>query len=176
MKDKTPCETLYEGRYLSLQLRDGWEFVSRRHQVAALIAWTPEEELLLVEQFRVPLGRRVIELPAGLVGDEQGLENEELLDAAARELEEETGWRASTLTEIMRCPTSAGMSDETVMFVLAEDMIKVGRGGGDDTEDIVVHRVRKAIIDQWLAERQAHGLGIDPKIYTALYWSLKGTP
>lgn len=176
MKDKTPCETLYEGRYLSLQLRDGWEYVSRRHQVAVLIAWTPDEELLLVEQFRVPLGRRVIELPAGLVGDEQGLENEELLDAAARELEEETGWRAGTLTEIMRCPTSAGMSDESVMFVLAEDMIKVGRGGGDDTEDIVVHRVRKAIINQWLAERQAHGLGIDPKIYTALYWSLKGTP
>jgi ADP-ribose pyrophosphatase len=176
MKDKTTCETLYEGRYLSLQLRDGWEYVSRRHQVAVLIAWTPEEELLLVEQFRVPLGRRVIELPAGLVGDEQGLENEELLDAAARELEEETGWRAGTLTEIMRCPTSAGMSDESVMFVLAEDMIKVGKGGGDDTEDIVVHRVRKTIIDEWLAERQAHGLGIDPKIYTALYWSLKGTP
>ena len=171
----TNDEILYRGQYLTLKSRNGWEYAARSHQVAVIIAWTPEDELLLVEQFREPLGQRVIELPAGLVGDDAGLENEDFLDAAARELEEETGWRASALSEIMSCPTSAGMSDETVMFVLAEQLTQVGRGGGDDSEDIVVHRVRRAIIDQWLDERRAHGLGIDPKIYTALYWSINHT-
>ncbi len=165
-------DILYQGRYLTLKSRSGWEYVARQHQVAVIIAWTPEDELLLVEQFREPLGRRVIELPAGLVGDETGCENEGFLDAAARELEEETGWRAGTLSEIMVCPTSAGMSDETVMFVRAEDLVQVGRGGGDDSEDIVVHRVRRSVVDRWLDEHRAHGLGIDPKIYAALYWSI----
>ncbi len=169
----TRDKVLYQGAYLTLKSRNGWEFVARQHQVAVIIAWTVEDELLLVEQYREPLGRRVIELPAGLVGDESELEDEDFLDAAARELEEETGWRAGQLTEFMTCPTSAGMSDETVMFVLAENLVQVGRGGGDDSEDIVVHRVRKSFIDQWLDERRSHGLGIDPKIYAALYWSIK---
>ena len=128
--------------------------------------------MLLVEQYRIPVGRRTIELPAGLVGDEQEHGNEDILDAAARELEEETGWRAGQLEEIMTCPTSAGMSDEQVMFVRATGLRQVGRGGGDDSEDIVVHRIRRSIIDEWLQERYAYGMAIDPKIFTALYWSL----
>ncbi len=165
--------TLHEGRYLRLQSRNGWEFVARRHAVAVVIAWTPADELLLVEQYREPVGCRVIELPAGLVGDESGRENEDILDAAARELEEETGWRPGSVSEIMRCPTSAGMSDETVLFVLAENLTRVGRGGGDDSEDIVVHRVRHGIIDEWLTQHQSHGLAIDPKIFAALYWAIR---
>ena len=165
-------EILHRGRYLTMKARNGWEYVARQHQVAVIIAWTPEDELLLVEQYREPLGRRVIELPAGLVGDEPDCKNEDFLDAAARELEEETGWRAGELSEIMVCPTSAGMSDETVMFVRAEDLVQVGRGGGDDSEDIVVHRVRRSVVDRWLEEHRAHGLGIDPKIYAAVYWSI----
>lgn len=165
--------TLYEGRYLKLQSRNGWEFVVRRHGVAVIVAWTPDDELLLVEQYREPIASRIIELPAGLVGDDPGHEHEDILDAAARELEEETGWRPGKLTEIMQCPTSAGMSNETVLFVLAENLIKVGRGGGDETEDIVVHRVRRSIIDEWLDQHRAHGLAIDPKIYAALYWTLR---
>jgi len=172
MASDQPATTLHEGHYLSLQCRDGWEFVHRRHPAAIIIAWTPGDELLLVEQFRVPIGRRTIELPAGLVGDEQAHGSEDVLDAAARELEEETGWRAGRVEEIMACPTSAGMSDETVLFVRATELSHVGPGGGDDSEDIVVHRIRRSVIDEWLKERYANGLAIDPKIFTALYWSL----
>ena len=163
--------TLYEGRYLTMLERDGWEFIQRRHAVAVLIAWTPERELLLVEQYRIPIAARTIELPAGLVGDQPDLSDEALLDAAGRELVEETGWQAGRLTELMTCPSSAGLSSEMVTFVLAEDLEWVEPGGGDDSEDILVHRVPIAALERWLSDRARAGMGIDPKIYAALYWS-----
>lgn len=169
----TSDQTLYQGRYLTLVKRQGWEFVERRHGVAILIAWTPERELLLVEQYRIPIGLRTIELPAGLVGDEPGLSDEAMLEAAARELIEETGWEAGRLTELLSCPSSAGMSSEMVSFILAEDLRWVAPGGGDDSEDILVHRVPLAALDQWLSDRARAGFGIDPKIYAALYWSAR---
>ena len=167
-----PNRCLYRGRYLSLVEREGWEYASRAHPVVAvLVAWTRQRELLLVEQYRPPIGRRTIELPAGLVGDEKGRESEDLLAAAARELEEETGYRAGRLTEIMRCPTSAGMTDELAAFIRAEELEQVGPGGGDSRERIAVHRLGADAVDDWLADRAATGLAVDPKIYTALYWS-----
>ncbi|MFP4207842.1 MAG: NUDIX hydrolase [Wenzhouxiangella sp.] len=169
--DNNPDSTLYAGRYLNLQERRGWEFIERRHGVVVLIAWTPERELLLVEQYRIPIEQRTIELPAGLVGDQAGADQESLLEAAARELIEETGWQAGSLREIMRCPTSAGLSSEQVCFVWAENLTPVGPGGGDDSEDIIVHRIPAAAVDGWLLDRYRAGLAIDPKIFTALYWS-----
>ncbi|MDZ7790249.1 MAG: NUDIX hydrolase [Xanthomonadales bacterium] len=173
MTDRTTNDDtlLYAGRYLRLVERGGWELVSRRHRVAVLVAITPDDALLLVEQFRMPIQRRTIELPAGLVGDQAGQEGEALLAAARRELEEETGWRAGHVDEIMPCPTSAGMTDEMAVFVRATDLERVGDGGGDDSEDIRVHAVARDGIDEWLARRHAEGFAIDPKIYTALYWS-----
>jgi ADP-ribose pyrophosphatase len=171
MAEKPPAQTLYSGRFLSLNERSGWEFVERPHGVAVLIAWTPQRELLLVEQYRIPVQQRTIELPAGLVGDHAGQAEESLLEAAARELVEETGWRAGTLRPVMTCPTSAGLSSETITFVWADDLESVGPGGGDDSEDIIVHRIPAAAIDGWLMDRYRAGLAIDPKIYTALYWS-----
>ncbi|NBB92631.1 MAG: NUDIX domain-containing protein [Gammaproteobacteria bacterium] len=165
---------LYAGRYLQLVERDDWELVSRRHRVAVLVAWTPADEILLVEQFRIPVASRTIELPAGLVGDQPGSEQEALLDAAGRELEEETGWRAGRLERLMDCPSSAGLTDEIAMFVRASELERVGQGGGDATEDIVVHAVPRREIDDWLAARYEQGFAIDPKIFAALYWSRTG--
>lgn len=162
---------LYAGHYLTLIDRRGWELVSRKHRVAVIVAWTPADELLLVEQYRIPLERKTIELPAGLVGDTPGQENEPVLEAAARELEEETGWRAGRVSQIMPCPTSAGMTDEMAVFVRATELERVGDGGGDASEEIRVHAVSRAQVDAWLAGRHGEGLAIDPKIYTALYWS-----
>lgn len=163
--------TLYRGRYLDLAERDGWEFAARAHPVVAvLVAWTPAGELVLVEQYRPPVDARTIELPAGLVGDLAEAPDEAVLDAAARELEEETGYRAGRLEEIMRCPTSAGMTDETAVFVRARDLARVGPGGGDDSEDIRVHRILPQHADRWLAGQARAGLAVDPKIFAALHW------
>ena len=164
-------QTLHKGRYLSLLEVNTWEYVSRSNAsgVAILVARTDQHELVLVEQFRTPLASTVIELPAGLVGDLDD-PNEDILVAAQRELLEETGFQADHLSPIMSCPSTAGMSDEIVTFVLATGLTKVGPGGGDNSEDIKVHVVPLEQVDQWLTQRQIAGTPVDPKIFSALYW------
>lgn len=164
-------EVRYDGRYLGLHERSGWEFATRTNAtgVVVVLAVTADEEIVLVEQYRVPVDCRVIELPAGLVGDE-GDRHEDPADAAARELWEETGYRAGSLTRLTRCPSSAGLTDEVLTFYLARDCRREGAGGGDGSEDITVHTVPLARVDQWLATAQASGFAFDPKVYTALYW------
>jgi len=166
----------YKGRYLSLLERDGWEFATRTNPVVAvLVAWLPDRRLLLVEQYRKPVGNTVIELPAGLVGDKRDDADESVIAAAHRELVEETGYAAGQITEIMRCPTSAGMTDETAVFVSATELRKVGPGGGDASEDITVHAIAHDQIDAWLLEQYRSGKAVDPKIYAALYWASPGS-
>ncbi len=162
---------LHKGRYLTLRERRGWEFIHRQHPVVVMIAWTPDQELLLVEQYREPLQCHTIELPAGLVGDEDGTHGEDLQVAAARELEEETGWRAGRLSEIMRCPTSAGMSDEIAVFIRCEELLRVGEGGGTPSENITVHAIHRDRIQPWLDAQRDAGKYLDPKIYAALFWA-----
>ncbi|WP_423822196.1 NUDIX hydrolase [Salinisphaera sp. SPP-AMP-43] len=165
-------QTLYEGDYLRLQRIDTWEFVVRANARGAvvIVAVTPDDELLLVEQPRPALGRSVLELPAGLVGDIAGEEDEALAVAAARELEEETGYRAARMTYMTGGPPSAGLSAETLWFYRAHELTRIHDGGGDDSEQITVHAVPMHEVDDWLAAREAEGTPVDPKIYTGLYF------
>lgn len=164
--------TLHEGAYLRLQRIDTWEFVERVNARGAvvIVALTPDDELLLVEQPRPALKGPVLELPAGLVGDIAGAEDEELAVAAARELEEETGYRPDRLEYMTSGPPSSGLSGETLWFYRAHDLTRVGDGGGDDSEDITVHAIALDAVDAWLAERERSGQAVDPKIYTGLYF------
>ena len=163
--------TRYQGRYLSLVERDGWEFTTRpnAHAVAVLVATTQDHCLLLVEQFRKPVNAKVLELPAGLVGDQDD-PNEPILEAAGRELIEETGYQAEKLEMMIQCPSSAGMTDEIISFVRASGLKKVGPGGGDESEDIEVHAIPLDKADDWLKQRAIDGKPLDPKIYAALHW------
>lgn len=167
-------EERFTGRYLGITERDGWEFATRTNAsgVVVIVAVTVAEELVLVEQFRKPVLAPVIELPAGLVGDHDD-PDESLLVAAERELWEETGYRAARLEHLAHCPSSAGMSDEMLDIFFAGDAVREGDGGGDASEDIIVHTVQLAEIDGWLARAQAEGKAFDPKIYAALYWLQK---
>lgn len=169
------AETMWEGKYLRLVKRGRWEYAERTNAGSAVIviAVTPEQKLLFVEQFRIPLGAPTIEMPAGLVGDLD--EDDTIEEAARRELLEETGWEAGEVTRLMVGPTSSGLSNELVAFVRATGLRRVHAGGGDETEDITVHEVPVADAPRWLAAKMAAGYAMDAKLWAGL-WLLDKNP
>ena len=122
--------------------------------------------MLLVEQFRVPLGKSCIELPAGLIGDHG--DDEGPLEAAGRELEEETGYRATKLESLGEYYSSPGMVSESFTLVRATGLIKVSEGGGVEGEGITPHRVALDQLSDFIAEKRAEGCGVDVRILMLL--------
>ena len=164
-------ETLFETRWLQVQRRGRWDFV-RRPQAdccVGILAITPQDEILLVEQFRIPIQRQVIEIPAGIVGDEPAHCGESLAAAAARELLEETGYRAGTIELLIATPTSAGLTSELSHLFHARDLVREHPGGGLAGEEIIVHHVPLTNLRAWLRDQQAAGKLIDFKIHAALW-------
>ncbi len=162
--------TVYEGRYQRMVVRGSWEYSERTHAgglAAIIIAVTPADEVLFVEQFRVPLQARTIEMPAGLVGDITAGESIEV--SAVRELEEETGWTAEQAEVLMIGPTSSGASSERIAFVRATGLRKIGEGGGDATEDITVHHIPRTHAAAWLVEKMNEGFELDAKLWAGLW-------
>ena len=164
-------EKLFETRWLALYRSGRWDYVRRPQADAAvgILAITGEQEIVLVEQYRIPVQRRVIEIPAGLVGDEVEFRGESLADTARRELLEETGYRAESVTELLSTPTSAGMTSEFLHLFHATGLSREHAGGGTAGEDIIVHLVPLAGLRPWLACREAEGQVIDFKICAALW-------
>ena len=160
----------FEGRYLSLREIDDWEFATRPNSTAVvgILAMTPHNEVILVEQYRRPVQSRVLEICAGLVGDEPEFEGESLADTARRELLEETGYIADSMTPLLSSPTSAGMTDEMTHLFFAKNATKSGPGGGVDGEDITTHLVPREQLARFLEEASQNGLLIDFKIHAAL--------
>lgn len=173
-----PVETLCEGRWLSLRKRGRWEYAERNNPGGAVIilAVTPEDKVLFVEQYRVSILQNTIEMPAGLVGDLPDQADEGALLAAQRELEEETGYRCQRVEFVHAGPSSSGMSTEMIAFVRAWELEKVGPGGGDETENIVVHEVPRRDAGAWLFARAAAGYSIDPKLFAGLWFIEHGAP
>ncbi|GAB2511031.1 NUDIX hydrolase [Lysobacter humi (ex Lee et al. 2017)] len=171
-----PREVLHEGRWLRLVQRGRWEYAERVHgggMAVIIIAVTPADEVLFVEQFRIPLGKPTIEMPAGLVGDER--DDDTLAEAARRELIEETGWSPAHVEVLLIGPTSSGMSSERIAFVRATGLTKVGDGGGVDDEQILVHRIPRAEAPAWLMRKAAEGYEVDLKLWGGL-WMLEREP
>ncbi|KRG45111.1 DNA mismatch repair protein MutT [Stenotrophomonas panacihumi] len=171
---------VYEGKYQRMVVRGTWEYSERVHAgglAAIIIAVTPEDNVVFVEQFRVPVQARTIEMPAGLVGDINAGESIEV--SAVRELEEETGWTAAHAEVLLIGPTSSGASNEKIAFVRATGLSRVGTGGGDESEDITVHEIPRQRAAAWLVEKMAEGYELDAKLWAGLWMiehHLDGTP
>ena len=163
----TPIETRWEGRFITVKQQGSWEYVSRSRGIHAAVILAIDDavdgrHVIMVEQYRVPLNVRCLELPAGLVGDDTAGEAAEL--AARRALEEETGYSAADWRTVGEFYSSPGMVSESFTLLVAKGLTKVGDGGGVDGEDIVVHRVPLAGIEDFIAAKRTEGCGIDVRV------------
>jgi ADP-ribose pyrophosphatase len=156
-------QIVWQGRFITTKVNGKWEYVSRARGIkAAVILAIDDGHVLLVEQYRVPLGRMCLELPAGLVGDET--EDEAVEIAAARELEEETGYDADRIDVLGEFHSSPGMVSESFTMVRAHGLKRIGEGGGVDGENIIVHRIRLDQVTAFIASKRSEGCAIDAKL------------
>jgi len=168
----TPKITLHTDKFLALIKEGHWEYAVRTNAtaVAIILAVTDEQKLLLVEQYRIPVHARTIELPAGLIGDEPGKGNEAHAEAARRELIEEAGYAAGQIEALTTGPACSGLTSEVVTLFLATGLRRVGAGGGVAHEDITVHEVPLRDVHDWLDAKAKAAVMVDPKVYAGLYF------
>lgn len=168
MADNETAEAIvWQGQFITAKTRGKWEYVSRARGIkAAVILAVDDGHVMLVEQYRVPLGVNCLELPAGLVGDVTA--GEAVETAAARELEEETGYRPARVTMMGEYYSSPGMVSESFFLVRAEGLEKVGQGGGVEDENIIAHRVPLDKVASFMAAKRAEGCAMDVKLVALL--------
>lgn len=163
LDDLPPEEVMWEGKYIRAIRRGKWEYASRANAIRAVVILGEfDGKMILIDQPRVPLGARCVELPAGLIGDEDPHATVE--STAIKELEEETGFTASQVEQLGDFYASPGMVSEGFTLVRATGLRRIGQGGGDDNEDIAVHLVARSDIPNFLEQKRAEGFGIDVKL------------
>lgn len=177
MERNEEAEIIGQGNYIRLVRKGGWEYAERLNicGIVGIVAITDENNMVLVEQYRPAVKRNVIELPAGLAGDGPDYSGEELVDAAHRELFEETGYNAESMEFLCEGPPSSGMTNEIITLFMARQLTKIGTGGGDETEDLIVHEIPVYELDKWLQLKRNEGSLIDLRIYTGLYFINKSS-
>lgn len=164
-------KTVWKGSFMSaveITYRDArgvvrtWEALERAGigGIVVMVAVTPSGNVILEKQFRPPMGRDVIELPAGLVEPGEAMEA-----AAKRELIEETGWAAEKLEFLAEGPISTGASTETLRAYLCTGLKRVEKNGGDDNEIIEVTEIPLERAQEFLRSAQAAGTLVDLKVF-----------
>jgi ADP-ribose pyrophosphatase len=166
------AKTLQAGKFLALIQEGHWEYVERLNATGAaiIVALTDERKLLLVEQYRIPVHARTVELPAGIIGDEPGGADESQAEAARRELLEETGYAAARIEPLITGPSGAGLTSERVTLFRASGLRRAGKGGGVAHEQIAVHEIPLSEATAWLEAKARTGVLIDPKVYAGLFF------
>ena len=169
-------QVMWAGRFITAKTKGKWEYVTRSRGIraAVILAVDEDDHVLLVEQFRVPLGKPCLELPAGLIGDHDDVAGEDATVAAARELEEETGYSAARVEVVGEFYSSPGMVSESFTLLTAHDLTKVSDGGGVDGENITVHRVPISGLEEFIAGARQRGLGIDVRLLLLLGANIVG--
>jgi len=158
-----------EGRFIRFVKRGHWEYFERNKcaGMVIILAMTKKQEVLFVEQYRPPVDNVVIEFPAGLVKDKK--KKESFVQAARRELLEETGYHAKKIKKILYGPASSGMMSDMLTVMMAFDLKKVNGGGGDESADIKVHQIPFFKVEKWLEAMRKKGKLVSPRIYAGLY-------
>ncbi|HUR40142.1 MAG TPA: NUDIX hydrolase [Verrucomicrobiae bacterium] len=170
-----PQESLHRGRFVELVKEGRWEYVRRVKAKGAVfvLAMTDARELILVEQYRVPVHARTIELPAGIYGDDESAANESPEDCAIRELEEESGYRGAKARVLLTGPVAPGLTTEIMYLVRVENLERVHAGGGVGGEDITVHCIGLDRLDGWLEQQREAGRMVEPRVYAGLHFLAK---
>lgn len=139
-----------------------WEAVERINcsGIVAIVPFKNSGTVIMIRQFRPPINGYVVELPAGLCDIGESFE-----EAAARELIEETGYSAGSLTYLMKGPMSSGSSSEILNVYVATDLAFIGIGRRDETEKIEVLEVPLAGLGAELTRLENKGNYVDLKIY-----------
>ena len=167
LEDLPPAELMWEGKFIRALRRGKWEYASRARDIRAVVILAEYEcKLILVDQPRVGPDCRCVELPAGLVGDQDP--NATIESTAIKELEEETGFTADRVERLGDFYSSPGMLAEGFTLVRAHGLRRIGEGGGDENEDIKVHLVAPQDIPNFLEQKRAEGFGIDVKLLLLL--------
>lgn len=166
---------LHTGKFLTLIREGTWEYTDRPNATGAaiIIAVTDAGNVLLVEQYRLPVHARTIEFPAGMTGDEAEHAGESHTEAACRELLEETGYEAGRIEALITGPACSGLTSELVTLFRASELKRAHRGGGGGAEAITVHEVPLPEIHEWLMARARTGVRVDPKVYAGLYFLMR---
>jgi ADP-ribose diphosphatase len=161
---------VFEGDRLLVFERDRGQYVERKKgkSAVAVIAETDDGKVILTEQHRKPVNARVIDWPAGLVGDEDP--SVIPADTARKELEEETGYVCDSVELLASGPTSPGITSERVSLYRARGVKRKGDGGGVDGEDITVHTIPRGEVVSWLRKKSEEGVLIDLKLWSGLYF------
>ena len=167
LDDLPPVEVMWEGKFVRALRRGKWEYASRARDIGAVVILAEYEgKLILIDQPRVAPGCRCVEIPAGLVGDQDP--NATIEATAIKELEEETGFTAERIERLGQFYSSPGMLSEGFTLVRAHGVRKIGSGGGDENEDINVHLVAREDVSNFLEQKRAEGFGIDVKLLLLL--------
>jgi ADP-ribose pyrophosphatase len=163
LDDLPPPKVMWEGKFVRAIKRDKWEYASRANNINAVaIIAEYDGKVILVDQPRVAPDRRCVELPAGLVGDQDP--NATVESTAIKELEEETCFTAERVERLGQFLASPGMLSESFTLVRAHGVRKIGEGGGDENEDINVHLVARGEIPAFVEQKRAQGFGVDVKL------------
>ena len=154
---------MWAGKYIRAMKRGQWEYVSRTNDIRAVAVLAEYDgKMILIDQPRVATGGRCLELPAGLIGDQDA--NATVESTAIKELEEETGFTADRIERLGDFHASPGMLSEGFTLVRAHGLRRIGKGGGDENEDIRVHLVPRAEIPRFVEAKRSEGFSIDVKL------------
>ncbi len=165
--ERASAEVMWEGKYVRALKVGQWEFVSRTNEVRAVVILAEfEGKVILIDQPRVAVGGRCLELPAGLVGDED--RSATIEDTAVKELEEETGFTAEWVERLGGFHASPGMVSESFTLVRAHGVSRCGDGGGTEHEDINVHLIEREDIPTFIEQKRTEGFAIDVKLLLLL--------